>query len=155
MLLGKKGKCMRVPPISKCGAFAVQRNAHFLKHGQQMSCPTVKSVTKDTVTFSSKSKYLKQYASLPYEIREKLSPSDGIDMFQNMELIANGLTKGNKLAENKYVDVYENPWLNGYYFMISTNIDDDTRVIYSQTNMGDLVWEDPKDKRMQMLKKVS
>lgn len=140
---------MRVPPMSGCGLFGVQKNTHSLKQNPQM----IKPIQKDTVTFSSKSKYLRQYATLPQEIREKLTPQDGIDMFQNMEQIANGRTKGTKVAKGVATDVYENPWLDNYYIMISANLDDETRVIYTKTNMGDLVWEDPKDKRIQLLKK--
>lgn len=140
---------MRVPPMSNCGLFGVRKNTHSLKQNPRM----IKPIEVDTVSFSSKSKYLRQYATLPEEIREKLTPQDGIDMFQSMEQIANGRVKGTKVAKGGATSVYENPWLDNYYIMISTDIDDKTRVIYTQTNMGNLIWEDQKDKRIQLLKK--
>ena len=140
---------MRVPPMSTCGLFGVRKYTHSLKQKPQM----IKPIEKDTVSFSSTEKYYRLYITLPDEIKEVLSPREAINMFKNMELLADGLEKGKEIARGSDTDVYENPWLGNYYIMISRNLDDDTRIVYSQTNIGNLAWEDPKDKRIQLLKR--
>ncbi len=144
---------MRVPPMSSCGLFGVHRNTNSLK---QTKPQMIKPIQNDTVSFSSyeKSKYYRLYTTLPDEVKESIGPGDFIDMLQSMEFIANGRLKGIKIASSEDADVYENPWLNSYYIMIVQNTEDNTSLTYTKTNIGDLVWTDSDDSRIQLLKRA-
>ena len=139
--------------MSSCGLFGVHRNTNSLK---QTKPQMIKPIQNDTVSFSSyeKSKYYRLYTTLPDEVKETINPRDFIDMLQNMEFIANGKLEGLKIASAENADVYENPWSNKYYIMIVNDTDDDTRVTYTKTNIGDLIWTDREDNRIQLIKRA-
>lgn len=141
---------MRVPPMSNCGLFGVRRCTHSLKQNPQM----IKPIENDKVTFSSQIKYLKLYNTLPEEIKQVLSPQDAVYMFQSMEDMADGWMKAQEVAKGGNTDVYENPWLPNYYIMVTKDNGDGTSVVYTETNIGSRIWQDPKDARFGLLKKA-
>lgn len=106
----------------------------------------------DSISFSSTAKYLKKYATLPDEIKNNLTPSDGIDMLKDMEMVAKGKIKRGKLEDNKSI-VYVNPWLSDYYMMITKADDDTACAFYSEKIIADIIWEDKENPNMYLIKK--
>ena len=116
--------------------------------------PPIPQLKHDTVSFSSSTAYyLKKYNTLPSEIKNILTPKDAIDMFKNMEMIQKGISKGTKVGQGNFSRVYENPWLNDYYFLIVQDPTQTTQVIYSRHELGDSVWSD-KNQLLQIIKKA-
>ena len=140
---------MKVPPIGGFSTFGVRKlsknftNTNFIK-----------PLKKDTVTFGTNARYIKRYSTLPDEIKDILSPSDAIDMFRDMEYIAKGAIKRREVGIGQNSRVYENLWIPGYFILI---LDDDTEdknsiTIYSKENIGNAIWQDKDDARIQILK---
>ena len=115
-----------------------------------------KPIDKDTVSFTSTAQYLKKYLTLPDEIKMVLSPEDAIDMFKDMEWLAQGRIKRGMVGEGKGSEVYKNPWLEDYYLLILKDTGKkDTVTIYSGEKIGDAVWQDSDNLAIQLLKKAS
>lgn len=144
-----KDNDMRVPPTMTGGFFGIQKPYTKINATKDF----MQTLKNDTVSFSSTAKYLKQYVTMPEEIKKCLSAKDAVDMLKNMEYIADGKTKGDKIAQGRQVSIYHNPWLDDYYFMIADSCDDGTQIYYNRTNLGNLIWQNDKDKRIQLLKK--
>lgn len=110
------------------------------------------SLKKDTVSFSkSISKYIKKYATLPDEIKKILSPKDAVDMFQDMEMVASGTIKRDKIGFGTSSKVYETPFLDDYCFIVLADNKTPTQTIYSKMKIGDAVWKDNDNSRIQIL----
>ena len=144
---------MRVPQI---GVF---NSAYYSlgKKTQKLSDPPAPTTPEvDTVSFGSTAKYLKKYATLPDEIKAILSPKDAIDMFKEMESIANGEVKRDKIGLGNKAKVYENPWLKNYCLVILTDKKEQgSQIVYSKRNLGDAVWCDKDDCRIQIIREFA
>ena len=141
---------MKIPPLNSLGRFVVPNRVNSLNRMLPPSPP----LSNDTVSFSaSTAYYLKKYNTLPDEIKQILSPKDGIDMFKDMEMIQKGISEGRKIGQGNYSRVYKNPWLEDYYFLIVHDPKHVTQVVYSRYDLGDSVWAD-KDQSLQLIKKA-
>ena len=140
---------MKIPPLSEMGRFVVQNRVGSKKQ----ALPPTTPLKTDTISFSaSTAYYLKKYNTLPDEIKNVLTPKDAIDMFKDMEMIQRGITEGTKIGEGNYSQVYENPWLDDYCFLIVHDPQHTTQVIYSRYELGDSIWSD-KDEHLQLIKR--
>ena len=115
----------------------------------------IEEINIDEVTFTSIAYYLKKYNTLPDEIKEILSPKDAIVMFEDMEHIANGSLKGEKIGQGLYSKVYLNPWLEDYYILILDSPTNKDQYIYSKVPLGDSIWEDKDNQRIQLIKNAA
>lgn len=143
---------MKVPRIGFFGDVRMPKNnktiynPNFLKLKDPLG--------KDTVSFTSTAQYLKKYLTLPDEIKMVLSPEDAIDMFKDMEWLAQGRIKRGMVGEGKGSEVYKNPWLDDYYLLILKDTGKkDTITIYSGEKIGDAIWQDKDNLAIQLLKK--
>ena len=148
---------MRVPQIGSVYTPRVVKN-NVKGHYKKLTDPPVTQdgTKQQKVSFGiSTAYYLKKYNTLPPEIQNNLSPKDAIDMFREMEYVANGVVKRKSVGQGTECKVYENPWLNGYYFIILNNPEDaklENETIYTPMNhIGDAVWCDNDDARIQLL----
>ena len=140
---------MKVPPIGTFGTFGVLKQR---KTNQKSNF--IEPLKNDTVSFTSNAKYIKMYATLPDEIKKILSPQDAIDMFKNMEWIANGVVKGKEVGEGEYSKVYKSPWFPVYFILILFSVNDDDKItIFSGENVVDSIWQSDTDWRLQILKR--
>lgn len=145
---------MRVPPIGTFGKFGVPKLSKMIP--EKHSSGLIKPIKQDTVTFTSTAQYLKKYITLPDEIKRVLSPQDAIDMFRDMEWLAQGRNQRCALGEGKASKLYENPWLDDYYLLIVKSPNTNGKfIIYSDKEIGDTIWQDSDDKRIQLLKKAA
>ena len=148
----RKEKSMKIPPILSLGTFSLQKNRNLVSDNKAPLSP----LKQDTITFSATiSRYLKKYNTLPDEIKSVLSPKDAIDMFRDMEFIQRGVQKGRKIGEGNYSKVYENPWLEDYYILISQDPHKTTQVVYSRHELGNAIWSDKDNGLIQIIKKAS
>ena len=146
---------MRVPRIG--GIYTPK----VIKSNTRLCCkkltdpPAPEEEIKQKISFSSISYYLKKYATLPPDIQKSLSPKDAIDMFRDMEFVANGVVKRRAIGQGAQAKVYENPWLKGYHFIVLNSPSDASlakETIYSDmSHLGDAVWCDKDDNRIQLL----
>lgn len=144
---------MKIPPVSALGRFVVQRNVGKV---QQTLPPEIPSLKSDTVTFSaSTAYYLKKYNTLPNEIKRILKPQDAIDMFKNMEYIQKGLTKGKTIGQGNHSQIFENPWLDDYCLLITTEGFPVKQTVYSRYQLGDAIWVDRDNELIQIIKKAA
>ncbi|MBR3605819.1 MAG: hypothetical protein IKL52_07310 [Candidatus Gastranaerophilales bacterium] len=142
---------MKIPPILSLGTFMLQKNRNPVS-GKLTPLPPLQN---DTISFSATiSRYLKKYNTLPDEIKNVLSPKDAIDMFRDMEFIQRGVQKGRKIGQGNYSQVYENPWLEDYYILISQNPEKTTQIIYSRHELGNAIWSDKDNGLIQIIKKA-
>ncbi len=142
---------MRIQSLNEFGVFGL----HKSKMANQTSNAKIKlsSPVRDIVSFSSKAQCLKKYNTLPDEIKELLSPEDAIDMFEDMERVAKGTQKRQIIGQGENSIVYINPWLSGYYVLVLKEpATDKNQIIYSPKDLGDSVWCDGKDDRIQIIK---
>ncbi len=145
---------MRVPPIGTFGKFGVPKISK--KASNNDSLGLIKPIKQDTVTFGSTAQYLKKYVTLPDEIKRVLTPQDAIDMFRDMEWLAEGKIKRGALGEGKTSKLYDNPWLNDYYLLILKTPNTDGKIIiYSDKEIGDTIWQDSDNERIQLLRKTA
>ena len=142
---------MRVPPMIGFNQFCVQNNPKTKKANGNTVSKIPYPEPKDSVSFTSTAQYLKKYATLPDDIKAILTPKDAIDMFKDMELVANGVVAREKVGQGNMSKVYKTPWLQNYYFVILRDNDIDEQTIYSKINLGDSVWQDRDDSRIQLL----
>ena len=147
---------MRVPRIGGIYTPRVKKSNKAGVHRKLSDPPVPGSDTSTQTNFgASITYYLKKYATLPPEIQNNLSPSDAIDMFREMEYIANGVKSAKSIGQGPQAKVYENPWLEGYSFIVLNSPYDSslaTETIYSKANhIGDAVWCDDSDSRIQLL----
>lgn len=144
---------MRVPPIDTFGRFGVPKYSKNKKSNYNTSS-MIKPIRQDTVTFGSTAQYLKKYVTLPDEIKRVLTPADAIDMFKDMEWLAQGRIKRSIIGEGNTTALYENPWLEDYYLLIVKNPDkDDEVVVCYNDKIGDSVWQDGDNQGIQLLRK--
>lgn len=143
---------MKVPPMCSFSVAKIQR--YSKKAHLKLPEPPLR-FSKDTITFSSNTKYIKKYNTLPPEIKQVLSPKDAIDMFKEMEMVAKGTVKRKKIGQGNQSKVYENPWLDDYYFIVLKDGDIKSQIIYSRNQLGDAVWSDNENSRIQIIKKAS
>jgi len=146
---------MRVPRIGGVYTPRVKKNGKLI-HNKKLTDPPVTKDEDKKISFrASIAYYLKKYATLPPEIQRNLSPKDAIDMFKDMEYVANGVVKRRSIGQGTESRVYENPWLNGYYFIVLNSPKDAdllNETIYTRMNsLGDAVWRDSDDARIQLL----
>lgn len=141
---------MRVPPFFTFGAGYCSNSAKLHPNKGYL-----KLMGYDTVAFSSTAKYLKKYVTLPDEIKKTLTPKDAIDMFKDMEMVASGAKKRKDIGQGGYSKVYKNPWLKDYYLLVLNDTNYDTQIIYSNNKLGDAVWQDSTDPRVQLIKKAA
>lgn len=142
---------MRIPPVNTLGRFLVPKSGKV-----SQTLPPDPPLKKDTVSFSaSTAYYLKKYNTLPDEIKKILTPKDAIDMFKDMEMIQRGILKGKKVGQGNHANVYENPWLDGYYVLISKEGRSTRQTVYSRYNLGDSIWSDRDNELIQIIKKAS
>ena len=145
---------MKVPRIGLFGNFVMQKTNKTIYNPNVIGYR--KTLDKDTVSFTSTAQYLKKYLTLPDEIKMVLSPEDAIDMFKDMEWLAQGRIKRGMVGEGKGSEVYKNPWLEDYYLLILKDTGKkDTVTIYSGEKIGDAVWQDSDNLAIQLLKKAS
>ncbi len=144
---------MKVPQINYLGSFGALKT----KIKKTVDEPNDKPlpIGYDTVVFSAKSKYVKKYNTLPKEIKEVLSPKDAIDMFQNIDFITKGQTKGKEIGQGDSSTVYENPWLKGYDLLILNNPKSNEQIIYSTATLGNSVWYDTENPNVQIIRNIS
>ena len=147
---------MRVPRIGCIYTPRVKKNNNVIGHYKKLTDPPVPEEENRKMSFgASIAYYLKKYATLPPEIQKNLSPKDAIDMFKEMEYVANGNVKKRSIGQGTESKVYENPWLKGYYFIVLNNPKDAAlanETIYTTRNhIGDAVWRDNDDNRIQLL----
>lgn len=141
---------MKIPPLNGFCNFGVFKNTK--------NCIDIpkdyrnNTLAKDCVSFSSKAQYIKKYNTLPDEIKEILSPKDAIDMFIQMDKIACGKEKEGKIGQGENSQVYENPWLDNYYVLILEEPSQKSTVIYSEKDLGDSIWRDGDNSRIQIIK---
>lgn len=140
---------MRVPPVLGGYCFGMK---NFPKNKSNKTHPIENSC--DTVSFSSISKYLKKYNTLPDEIKKVLSPKDAVDMFKDMEMVAEGIVKRKNVGLGNSSKVFLNPWLDDYYLLVLKDTKTPTKVIYSKTPLGDAVWGDKDNMNIQIIKKA-
>ena len=143
---------MRVPRI---GSIYTPRLKNVY-HKKLTDPPSMKSKEANGVCFgSSITYYLKKYNTLPPEIQKNLSPKDAIDMFKEMEYIAEGKVKRKSIGQGAESKIYENPWLKGYYFIVLNSLKDansQNETVYTTVNrLGDAVWCDEDNMRIQIL----
>ena len=143
---------MRVPPIDTFGRFGVSK---CIKNKTNESLGIIKPIDRDTVSFGSTAKYLKKYVTLPDEIKKVLTPADAIDMFKDMEWLAQGKIDREKLGENKNSAMYDNPWLDNYYFLVLRNPENGEVLIYTDNSTYDTVWQDNDNVGIKLLKKTA
>ena len=144
---------MRVPRIDVMGHFML-RNQKSNSKFKELPLPPLEYKT-DTVTFSSSTAfYLKKYNTLPDEIKRILNPKDAIDMFRDMEMVQKGMTKRRKVAQGNQTKIYENPWLDDYYFLISQDPEKTTQIVYTRQELGNCVWSDKDNNLIQIIKKA-
>lgn len=141
---------MKVPPVLGGYCFSM------LKSGVSKTQKThpLDFSSKDTISFTSTAKYLKKYNTLPDEIKKVLSPKDAVDMFKDMEQVAKGVVKRQKVGQGNTSKVYLNPWLDDYYLLVLKNANNPTQVIYSKTPLGDAIWSDSDNLNIQIIKKA-
>ena len=146
---------MRVPRIGSIYTprFRVNNN---VGHKKLTDPPSLTGNSLQNIGFgTSVAYYLKKYNTLPYEIQKNLSPKDAIDMFREMEYIADGKVKRKSIGQGSESKVYENPWLKGYYLMVLNSLKDASlanETLYTKINhLGDAVWCDKDDMRIQIL----
>ncbi len=147
---------MRVPRIGSVYTPKVRKNNSVELYKKLVDPPVCRGLSKDTVSFgTSVAYYLKKYRTLPEEIQRALSPKDAIDMFREMEYVANGVVKRTSVGQGAESKVYDNPWLKGYHFIVLDSPNDanlNSETIYSKLNhLGDAVWCDKDDARIQIL----
>jgi len=147
---------MRVPRIGGVYTPKVRKNNASLYHRKLSDLPSGKTKVNKLVSFGfSIAYYLKKYNTLPADIKKILNPKDAIDMFREMEFVANGIVKRNSIGQGADSKVYSNPWLKGYHFLVLNNPSDaklNSETVYSKVNhLGDAVWADADDKRIQLL----
>ncbi len=158
---------MRIPDFNGFVGFGVRNCAkNSLKSASDISkrfnvvipiddddeCHFIKPLLKDTVSFGSTAQYLKKYNTLPDEIKKNLSPKDAVVMFKDMERIAKGIDKGDKIGQGEDSAVYENPWLDGYYLLVLKEPTVRNPRVYSEISLGDSIWSDNNDSRIQLIK---
>ena len=101
---------MKVPRVGLLNGFTVPKVTKTVYVPNALKIP--EPLDKDTVSFTSTAQYLKKYLTLPDEIKLVLSPEDAIDMFKDMEWLAQGRIKIGMVGEGKGIEVYKNPWLD-------------------------------------------
>jgi len=149
---------MKVPQIGVVSAFSkfsIPQN-RGLKNKRDFIEPLqfIKPIEPDVVSFTSNSRYLKKYGTLPDEIRKILTPQDAIDMFKDMEWLERGVIKRGEIGEGTSSKVYRNPWLKDYYLLILTDTpSDDTITIFSGEKVGDAIWQDKDNGSIQILRR--
>ena len=143
---------MRVPQIN-LGTFALCNSKGQKAKCSELSHSYNQTVPTDTVNFTSTAKYLKKYATLPDEIKKVLTPKDAVDMFKDMEMVAQGRVKRMKIGQGNSSKVYENPWLDDYYLLILKDPKEDVQTIYSKLELGDAIWFDEDNNFIQIIKK--
>ena len=148
---------MRVPRIGSVYTPKVRKLNNVTGHCKKLTDPPPSQEDdKQRVNFgASITYYLKKYNTLPPEIRKNLSPKDAIDMFREMEFVANGLAKGKTIGQGSESKLYDNPWLKEYHFLVLNNVDDaklSSETIYTKlAHMGNAVWADTDDNRIQLV----
>ena len=143
---------MKVPPIIGVNCRANTAAQITKSSRNKILFPT--ELTSDTVTFSSNAQYYKKYATLPEDIKEILRPQDAVDMFKDMELVASGKVKRERIGQGKSSNVYRTPWLDNYYFVVLSDADLTSQIIYSKSYIGDAVWQDKDNACIQLLSAV-
>ncbi len=151
---------MKVPPISSFGAFgmfgALKPGKNQENRMQGIKSNFIQPLQQDTVSFTSRARYIKKYVTLPDEIKKILTPEDAVDMFRDMEWLEHGAIQRGEIGEGKNSKVYKNPWLKDYYLLILTNgEDDDTITIYSGAKLGNAIWQDSDNANIQILKRAA
>ena len=142
---------MKVPPVCGLKYFGIQ---NFKKNVFKQEKQSPNLPPKDTLSFSSNVKYIKKYNTLPDEIKKILSPKDAVDMFKDMEQVAKGTIKRNKIGQGNSSKVYENPWLKDYYLIVLSNAKTPTQIVYSKKPLGDAIWSDSENMNIQIIKKA-
>ena len=146
---------MKVPQINILGSFALQR-AKQDTNQTSSALSMIEPLKQDTVSFSSTAKYLKKYNTLPEEIKKALKPKDAVDMFKNMEGIAGGYIKGEKIGQGNASRVYENPWLDDCYLLIlQKDSTPEKHIVYSNAALGDAIWQDSDNNLIQIIRKAA
>lgn len=148
---------MRVPRIGSIYTPKVRKNSNAVKQNKKLADPPPpQDDVKQKVNFrASITYYLKKYNTLPPEIQKNLSPQDAIDMFREMEFVANGVVKRKSIGQGNESRVYDNPWLKEYHFLVLNNVKDtklNSETIYTKlSHLGDAVWADGDDRRIQLV----
>lgn len=139
---------MRVPQANLFSSFSPMRKPLNIK-------TNVKPIQmkNDEVVFGSTAGYIKKYKTLPDDIKQNLSPKEAMDMFQDMERVANGTSKRTMVGTGTYSNVYDTPWLKDYYLLILNDTNYPTHTIYSENPVGDAVWCDKDNPRIQIINK--
>ena len=141
---------MKIPRINNLGNFVLRNQK--INSTRELALPPLEF---DTVSFSSSTAwYLKKYNTLPDEIKKVLNPKDAIDMFKDMEMLERGVIKRRKIAQGNYSKIYENPWLDDYYVLISQSPEKTTQVVYSKQTLGECIWSDNDNNLIQIIKKA-
>ena len=153
----KRRQGMRVPRVGSIYTPGVRKISNAARHYKKLTDPpTPQDETKQDINFrASIAYYLKKYNTLPAEIKKNLSPKDAIDMFREMEFVANGVVKRNCIGQGNESKVYDNPWLKEYHFLVLNNSNDtklNSETIYTKlSHLGDAVWADTDDGRIQLV----
>jgi len=144
---------MKVTPIFGFCNFGMLKNTkNFSDISKRFSTNELKA---DTVSFSSNAKYIKKYKTLPDEIKAILSPKDAIEMFKDMERIAQGKQKREKIGQGSNSKVFVTPWLEDYYVLILKEPKYTDETVYSKRYLGDSVWSDDENDKIQLIKGVA
>ena len=148
---------MRVPRLGSVYTPKVRKLNNVAKHYNKLTDPPPsQDEPKQTVNFGALiTYYLKKYNTLPPEIRKNLSPKDAIDMFREMEFVANGVVKRKSIGQGSESKMYDNPWLKEYHFLVLNSSDDtklNSETIYTKLgHLGNAVWADTDDGRIQLV----
>lgn len=141
---------MRVPPLFAFGAGYCNKKAKLNPNRGYL-----KPQGFDTVAFSSIASYLRRYVTLPDEIKEQLPPKEGVDMLKYIDLVAARNGKYKNIGQGNYSKLYKNPWLKDYDLLILSDTNYDTQIIYSNERLGNSVWKDVNDSRIQLVKRAA
>ena len=70
-------------------------------------------------------------------------------------MIAMGSIKGDKIAQGKNASVYQNYWLDDYCFIVLKDNNSDKQIVYSREKLGDSVWSDKDNTRIQIIRQFA
>lgn len=156
---------MKVPPIGVFRNFGVVSNATNISSRSQCLTSMIEPLEKDTLSFSSKAKYIRKYNSLPDEIKSYLPVSDAEEVFMYMENVAKAVDRKNrnKPKENletpvrAYAITGKQAGVNGcqWYFIVAPTPNSESQMVKSPVELSDSIWADPDDTRIQIMRAIA
>ena len=156
---------MKVPPIGVFRNFGVVSNTNNTSRSQCLT-KMIEPLEHDTLSFSSKARYIRKYNSLPDEIKDYLPVSDAEEVFTYMENVAKTIDKINKNKSKE--DLEESPVrayaITGkqaplgdcqWYFIVAPIPNSESQKVKSPVELSDSIWADPDDTRIQIMRAIA